>query len=444
MLLTFRFKNYLSFKDEQIFSMVPGRTRLHGSRIFRGRNHVRINKFAALFGANGSGKSNFIHAFIAMRTLIVNGEFSSEFEAFRFGEGKEKDSEFEVELFINNHLYSYGFTVNLAKKEYCDEWLAKIGQKEDIYLFRWEKGKKPYLNPNLSKKKDSLERLNVFLKSTTESRKAPFLYMANHHVGKLYSDPAIAIIKNVFDSFNEKLVITTPDMPVSPGWNLTNEANLARLKKYLCAFDTGISDVIRVDVSEEKAKTEIPFFDSFKDSFFKQDYAHAVLRSDSDFFSVEKQENGALKIQKFEFVHFGNNDVYFDLHDESDGTKRLFVLLDILLWENDGTVFVVDELDRCLHPELTREFINQFLLLASEKGFKNQLIVTTHESRLMNFRYLRRDEIWFVENEKIEGSRLFPFDAFNARFDKVIEKAYLDGRFGGVPVFEKSACEDGK
>ena len=61
-------------------------------------------------------------------------------------------------------------------------------------------------------------------------------------------------------------------------------------------------------------------------------------------------------------------------------------------------MFIIDELDRCLHPQLTVKFIQLFLEKAKE--LNNQLIVTTHESRLLDFEILRRDEIWFVNKEK--------------------------------------------
>ena len=51
---------------------------------------------------------------------------------------------------------------------------------------------------------------------------------------------------------------------------------------------------------------------------------------------------------------------------------------------------MIDELDRCLHPSLTYKFVDTFLQLAEKRDV--QLIVTTHESRLLDFDLLRRDE----------------------------------------------------
>lgn len=107
-------------------------------------------------------------------------------------------------------------------------------------------------------------------------------------------------------------------------------------------------------------------------------------------------------------------------------------LLEILLLGNNKT-YVVDELDRCLHPSLTYKFIETFLQKAANSNI--QLIVTTHESRLMDFDLLRRDEIWFVNKKETGVTDIYSLEEYNERFDKKIDKAYLEGRYGGVPVF---------
>ena len=90
-------------------------------------------------------------------------------------------------------------------------------------------------------------------------------------------------------------------------------------------------------------------------------------------------------------------------------------------------------MDRCLHPSLTRKFIQQFF--ECTQGRAVQLIVTTHESYLMDFKLLRRDEIWFVDKKKEGDSLMYSLEEYNERFDKKIDKAYLEGRYGGVPLF---------
>lgn len=102
--------------------------------------------------------------------------------------------------------------------------------------------------------------------------------------------------------------------------------------------------------------------------------------------------------------------------------------------DNKEYTFLIDELDRSLHPQLTKKFVETFLSLT--KRHKNQLIITTHESSLLDLNLLRRDEIWFIERDQNYSSKLFSLENFKVRYDKKVEKAYLDGRYGGVPVFK--------
>ncbi len=97
-------------------------------------------------------------------------------------------------------------------------------------------------------------------------------------------------------------------------------------------------------------------------------------------------------------------------------------------------MFVIDELNRSLHPQMTIKFVETFLKFSEEK--MTQLIVTTHESNLMDLNILRRDEIWFAEKEKNNDTSLYTLEKFKIRYDKVVAKDYLAGRYGAVPVFQ--------
>lgn len=86
----------------------------------------------------------------------------------------------------------------------------------------------------------------------------------------------------------------------------------------------------------------------------------------------------------------------FSLGDESDGTKRLFdyipLILDLI---QGGKVFIVDEMERSLHPSLIKQII--LLFYKHSKDVSSQLIFTTHESSLMDQKIFRRDEIWLMK-----------------------------------------------
>lgn len=143
-------------------------------------------------------------------------------------------------------------------------------------------------------------------------------------------------------------------------------------------------------------------------------------------------KNEDIDVKVIKVLH-KNSQKYFDTYEESDGTLRILELIDILL--SDNKVFIIDEIDRSLHPSLTIRFVTTFLELLKEKNI--QLIITTHESRLLDYKVLRRDEIWFTEKKEDCSTKLYSLEQFkdDARFDRKIDKAYLDGRYGAIPIF---------
>ena len=132
------------------------------------------------------------------------------------------------------------------------------------------------------------------------------------------------------------------------------------------------------------------------------------------------------------FQH-GEDGGSYEYGEESDGTQRLIELLDVILNDDGDKVFVIDELDRSLHPQMTIKFVETFLGFSLKKH--TQLIITTHESNLMDLNILRRDEIWFAEKDQDNQTNLYTLEKFKIRYDKVVSKDYLAGRYGAVPVF---------
>jgi uncharacterized protein len=125
-------------------------------------------------------------------------------------------------------------------------------------------------------------------------------------------------------------------------------------------------------------------------------------------------------------------DYSISFDEESDGTQRFLHLLPALYHlKTRCKVFVIDELDRSLHPLLAHALIKFFV--DSCPGACQQLIVTTHETHLLDRDLLRRDEIWFVEKDAKQQTHLYSLTELKVRNDLRIEKSYLQGRFGAIP-----------
>lgn len=436
MLLNFKIKNIFSFKELTEFSMIAGNTKRKSERILK-KDNFSIVKFSAIYGANASGKSNFISALSIMQRLIINGlpNYSHPFHYKLDKNMKDEPSYFEVELSFKNRNLAYGFTFSSEKNEFNSEWLYELRNDSEIMIFERDINKGSF-KFNISLEKSLNDKFKVYIDDLKEDKSTLFLSSLKGKIKSLLNTNA-EVLLDVLAWFYIALDISSPNSILTSSDYYIFDEKTEKLSKLLNSFGTGINKIITKDVSELEIKSSFKNdeFDRFKFDFssskFEGDERIALLRGKRDFYICLMEEN-QMKFKKVCFYHERNEDIEFAINEESEGTIRLLDLAEVLLTKERNKVFVIDELDRCLHPQITIKFINLFLEKAKRNN--NQLIVTTHESRLLDFEILRRDEIWFVEKTNGE-SLMFSFEEFNERFDKKIDKAYLDGRYGGVPIF---------
>ena len=275
-----------------------------------------------------------------------------------------------------------------------------------------------------------------------------FLTVMNRNKDTLYKDNMnnnVTIFKNIYNWFINTLVIIFPQVGLDNTPFFTSQENMEKINEIISKFGTGISECKFVKGNIQELQAAIPP-DILKDMIntiegaylnaqknnIKPNIQEAAIRVNREMYIIRKTSENDPLVKKIVLKH-KNNDSEYSFSEESDGTQRLFDLIEILMNKKSERVYLIDELDRCFHPELTYEFITRFLNL---KDNNSQLIVTTHESRLLNFDLLRRDEIWFANREKNGPTDLYSLEKYNERFDKKIDKAYLEGRYGGVPLFE--------
>jgi AAA15 family ATPase/GTPase len=139
---------------------------------------------------------------------------------------------------------------------------------------------------------------------------------------------------------------------------------------------------------------------------------------------------------KSEHLTAAGDAVRFPFAEESDGTRRITQLLPALHSVGQGrNIFVIDEIDRSLHPLLAKGFVREFLNACVNMGA--QLIFTTHDTTFLDLDLLRRDEIWFANKQMPMGAtELYSLSDYKVRTDLKIDKAYLQGRFNAVPPIE--------
>ena len=154
---------------------------------------------------------------------------------------------------------------------------------------------------------------------------------------------------------------------------------------------------------------------------------------------MRKDSEGNIITTKMMQNH-GNIQDLFEYLDESDGTQRLFDLIPLFYEHNGNSAIFIDEIDRSLHTNLTRKFLELFYKLTEDDT--SQIIATTHDSNLLDLDLIRQDEIWFVKRRGDHSSDLYSLNRYKERYDKKIDKEYLLGRYDAIPVFDDEVLEE--
>lgn len=447
MLIGFKVRNFRSFNELQHFSMVAGKTRNFSNHIIEKKN-LKLLKFSSLYGANASGKSNLVLAMDLGKKLLLNnieGIFSNQY--FRMNE-KNKDipSYFEYEIERDNKFYSYGFEININKKEIISEWLIDMSKTKELKIFERDSIKKTITTDLKFKNKNDFNKFDVCKDDIKNNNKIFFLSEITRRILMNSSDKSsFSDFLNVFKFFDEELNIILPNQIKDIKFNYFSKYK-EDIKPLLQKLGLDISDLIEVDsdMSEIKDRMNPIQYNQLKSDInnIRNNSAKfdITLRIENCIYTISGNRNQEeLKVKVIKLTHI-NSKTYFDTYEESDGTLRILELIDILLSNNK--VYIIDEIDRSLHPSLTTRFIKTFLDIIKDKNV--QLIITTHESRLLTYDVLRRDEVWFCDKKNDGSTKLYSLEQFkeDARFDRKIDKAYLDGRYGAVPIFMDFPIKD--
>lgn len=443
MLIRFNVENFLSFNERQEFSMIPGKTQKKKDHLIKIKD-LELLKFCALYGANASGKSNFVKAIDFSKDVIIDGidNLTSYNKYFRLNtENAKKDTAFEYEFSIDNACYAYGFKLNLVKKKIKSEWLYHITKKKEEMIYERDLENDTF-ETNFKLENDEKKRWDVYINDLRNMGSE--LLVTDFHRKNITQEtsPNLYIIEKIYEWFNKYLRVVFPESILGNPLNLLNGNCEFNGTELLEAWDTGIVGCKKIKVDYKEMKKVIPenLFETILEDAEKflrvRGEGVISLRGPDQIYHFEiGSDSPEIKISKIGFIHDNNNpEEYFEFWEESDGTRRIIDLLDIIKnSKNSEYVYVIDEIDRSLHPMLTKKLVESFFEFS--KNSKQQVISTTHESMILDQELLRRDEVWFIDRGRNHQSNLFSLDEFKERFDKAIDKSYLKGRYGGIPVF---------
>ena len=461
MLVNFSVANFLSFNQKTTFSMESGRVTKKLDHLLIDQNTGKsLLKFSAMYGKNGAGKTNFIRAVSVLRNFILTGKLPQRAPILWCrlqDENETKPTDFEIEFIADNKLFKYKISIVFSTGVITNEELASITGNRHTKLFYKESEKSPYVfHHSIKGKTGDIEVLS----RTFGTNGSPFLFSINHNTGGFFkANPQAAPLQTAFFWFKNTLEVIFPDQPLQETSLLRYKVCKDEFSRLLKEFDTGIEEIKLEPVSKEKVfenldlrtqqklNLEMVLFTPFMlQNLPHQDeqqkvgspkneiYYSTVIRNRRNIFIITSEKDNMFHFYAMKFVHnIGGKKIEFSMESESDGTHRLFQLLEILISKKDK-VYIMDEISRSLHPKLTIQFVKKYFSNATNRNI--QLVTTTHESRIMSHDIVRRDEIWIADTNEDDSTKLFSLEDKQVRIDKILDQNYMDNVWGGVPVFE--------
>ncbi len=433
MLLRFVLSNFLSFSEEVEFNCFPyKRYKTHRHHIYT-TSQIDLLKISALYGANGSGKSNWVKALEYLKCIACYGKIhQNSFQIHhRFGEKYSwQPSSLELELKHEDRYFAYG--VKLLNDVITEEWLYELSPSkgtDEMIFERKQEGEKITLNVHKKYKKS--ERDKVLIELYEQDFLTPYSSFL-HLVNEKHFTEINLVSKWFFEQLN---IFPSHSIHGQFQEMIHDDADFRIFINHtLPHFDTGIDKI---------EKRQVPYSFYFKDEAVKKHH-QAFLKeknhitvpipyTDNHLLQITKNNNNELVIDDFFPIHqLASDNVAFDYSIESDGTMRLLELL-MALYEitHKEQVVIIDEISKSLHPNVLCKFLELFLKTPT----KGQLIFTSHESQILDLELFRQDEIWFVEKTKADNSTMYSLQEFKPRNDKDIRRGYLFGRYGAVPKF---------
>lgn len=410
MLIQFKVSNFRSIGEEQVLSLLPATNQKEfPENILEEDGHMALN-VTALYGANGSGKSNMLKALGTFLSMIKYSAKASStdtlnFDPFLLREGwADKPSVFEMVFSIEKHRYRYGFSFNMT--HIMEEWLFRKTIGREVNVFQRQQD---VIDPS-----SSLKANTKIIDAAIEATRDNSLFLATLDMLN------VTEANTIFEYFKGNVMIDGHrdyDFGhMESVWE--SSAIKSQVKDHLKRLKLGLIDV-DAKKDESLRKPASP------DSIYKVMATHKIY---------DKDGNPTEKNISWDFLE----------RESSGSIKALELSAPITVLLQVGGVLVIDEIEAKLHPLLTLDTINLFLNKQTNPN-NAQLIFSTHDTNLLSYANLRRDQIYFAEKNNWESTEVYSLSDFiyvsdtdniksKERPDTDKEKRYIEGRYGAVPV----------
>ena len=438
MLIRFVVDNVYSFGKQREFSMFPN------SRLKTLQEHkytkcgIDLLKMTSIYGANGAGKSNLIKSIALLRHIVLRDDHWTKSKNFQFKLSEKSETKKQVlavEFIQDDIPLYYGIEIQNGNIITEELYQSGLGITDDLLVFERKTDEEGATKLKFSDAFESDEKSTILKQVLIEDFIKP-----NEASLKLLSkreNENLSLTKIAFKWFSDTLEIITPDSkPAAMAHRVDIDESFKQYAQdIMCTFHVGINslksekkEIHEFFGKENEAEAE-RLINQIEDTSVKM----VGLRSRKGDELVLVKEGDSYFVKRLILEHKGENDFLTDfyLDEESDGTIRLLDFVpafqDLL---SKNKVFIIDELERSIHPLLIKELVMKFSLDNLSKG---QLIFTTHESNLLDQDIFRQDEIWFAEKDENGSTDLSSLSDFKEHKTIDIRKGYLNGRYGSIP-----------
>lgn len=402
MLVKFSLENYKSFREQQTLNLVSSLGDEHIGHTLLLSNGLRINRFCALIGGNGAGKSQIIFAINLLALAIHTDDYSELHKPFSLDkESRGKPTSYEIIILDENkeHFLRYGLSVLSDKivEEYLFSREVKKGAKEVCIFTRNSDG--------VTFKKTSYKKHEML-------------------IGPILKDTGSVL------TFSKSL--KTEELSQLKTWALKQLPYSSSMfnDKGMDFFEEKLQYLIESD-KEHNIDFKKTLVESFNE-FIKK----APLHIDAVTFEPYDKEGK----YKFVFEIYGTDGDIIKITPEmrhdffSEGTMNILIFISAIIWSyRTNATLYVDEIDASIHHSLAATLIKKIILTQSGRD-DMQLILSTHNIPLLD-ECFRRDEINIISKGADRHSMIINASDFSVRKDAKISAKYFRGEFGVIPSF---------
>ncbi len=434
MLLEFRVKNYKSFIEETIFSMIaaPKQKGLDYSLLkWKYKNRViKGISTSVIYGPNAAGKTNIIGAMEVLRAIVLRGNIRNSEE-----KNIPNAASSTLELIPNNTLselkptmFAIDFVENGLRIHY--ELEMELGTFLDVEYSR--KITRESLKINEEDIFLREEKLNI---NNAKVMREFLIDFNNQDIGKIQELAQSSLADDeLFLTNGFKLLISQRLTKLILEW-FTNKFMIiyrADAVQLIRRFANPKKKTVYVEKTIDKAAKIFGVNSNALGYIISEDESEAKLCS--LFKDDNKKRAMAVASELF----------------ESYGTIRFVNIFPLVIRAiQTGGILVVDEFDASIHPMALMSIINVFH--NDDINVRNaQLVFNTHNPIFLNSNLFRRDEIKFVErDDDKQSSSLYALSDFKTSGKNGVRKhedymnKYFISQYGAIkdidftPIFEE-------